>query len=405
MAQVQQLTAAQQLAQQQQAMAVSNSRCQDYLLKVAYPIEQPLPAKRVNVEAQSRYEEIPQNTGLVTGFLLKIDAVVKNESTTEAMTLTPHGTANLLKNVEYFDQNNNQRINSSGWLLNVINSIRGGEPFLEADVTDSKTFGDNFKVLLHPQTIAPETSATVRMYFYIPLAVSAISDLRGAVLANTIGSQQRLNLTFPRNNEAFVATGANAVGAVYTGGTGSFESFEFQIYQHYYDQLPRVTTQDEANWFGLGVGSFIVPLQSLGTFYKIEGKTVSGLASDAEVVVQYGSQYKYLSTTFLLDNGGVLNTGSDIEFVTQRSSSQVNLNKVDPITLAGKARRLLKGSDLPKATYFISNYARPVYTLTYGQFDLVVKTKTVAENARLLVGLEYVVESQVLVNAGTLATS
>ncbi len=408
MAQPQQLTPAQQAAMQQQAMTLSNQRCRAALLSNAYPMEQPLPSMSVNLAQQNKFELIPNNTGLVTGFLLKVDAVIKNSHASDAMTITPFGLANLLQKVEYYDPNNNQRISTTGWHLNLINSIKEGKPFMMANPvapTGNGLYGDNFSVILEPNTIAAGESKAVRFYFYIPLAVSATSDLRGAVLANIPNAQQRLNLTFTRAEEAFLAAAGNPVSSIYRGGTGSFESFEFTVYQHYYDQLKRVTNQDEANFYGVGVGGYIAPMMDLGTYYKLEQTVVSGLSENADKVVQYGSAYKYMSTALVYDNGGEMNAGNDISYITQQSANQVNLNKLDPITWAAKSRRLLGGSDLPKGVYFVPNYDRPIYTLTYGNMSLVVNPKTVNANARLFVGFEYTIESQVLVNAGTIATS
>lgn len=408
MAQAQQLTPAQQAAMQQQAIALSNQRCRAALLAQAYPIEQPLPSMSVDLTRQNKFELIPNNTGLVTGFLLKVDAIIKNSHATEAMTITPFGLANLLEKVEYYDPNNNQRINTTGWHLNMINSIKEGKPFMMANpVTPNGNglYGDNFSVIVEPVTIAAATSAPVRFYYYIPLAVSATSDLRGAVLANIPNAQQRLNLQFTRPENAFLAAAGNPLAAIFRGGTGSFDKFEFTVYQHYYDQLPRVQSQDEANFYGVGVGGYIAPMQDLATYYKLEQTVVSGLSENAEKVVQYGSAYKYMSTSIVYDNGGQMNAGDDISYITQQSANQVNLNKLDPITWAAKSRRLLAGSDLPKGVYFVPNYDRPIYTLTYGNMSLVVNPKTVNANARLFIGFEYTVESQVLVNAGTIATS
>lgn len=393
-------------AQIQQAINVANARAQEFVFQTAYPVEQPLPAQRVDLTRQARFELYPAGAGLVTGFLLQVNATIKNSSETEAATLTEFGTANILKNVEYFDPNNNQRINCSGWLLNTINSVRGGEPFLESDAKSGDSpYGNNFNVLIHPKTIAAGATEQVRMYWYIPLAVSATSDLRGAVLANVAGSQQRLNLTFARNDEAFVQTGSSLTEAVYSGGTCQFESFEFEVVQHYYDQLTTVQTREQSDYFGIGQGGFIVPMKSLATYYKIENTVISGLSANSEREVQYGNAYQYLSTTIVYANGSELNAGSDVDYITQKSANAVNLNKLGPITWAAKARRLLKGADLPKATYFISNYNKPILTTTYGNMVLVFKPKVVNENARLLVGFEYTVESQTLVNAGTIVTA
>src|SRR5271168_3972626 len=79
-----------------------------------------LTAQQINV--------IPRNVGLILGFWVKQQATVVNGSAV-TINLTDFGPANLLSQIQFYDLQNNIRIQVPGWFLNFINSVRSRRPF------------------------------------------------------------------------------------------------------------------------------------------------------------------------------------------------------------------------------------------------------------------------------------
>lgn len=395
MAQVQQLTPAQQQALQNQQALAANLQARNFLLSQAFDVKQQVDSQTFVPSARNVYDVSGTNVGIVKGFVLKVVAKIKNNSATEEASLTSFGPANLLKQVTYYDPNNQRHIETSGWHIALVNTIKGQKPFGSSTPTDSPIkYGDNYDIIDAPATIAAGASATVVMHYWIPLAYSD-TDLSGAVFANVAQSKQRLRLEFATDATAFVATSENELEAVYVSGDAdlTMEEISYTCYQHYLDQLP------------MNNGQYIVPSIDLSTIYLLENTVQAGLTPNADFAVQYGNLYRYLSTIAIFDNGGVLaNRGADVNYLAQRTANFSDYRKASPDTWNLETRKLI-GTDLPPSVYLAENRNRPIYTLQTGNQTFVLNPKTVNQNARLILAYESFVTATHLVNIGTISTT
>lgn len=395
MAQVQQLTPAQQQALQNQQALQANMQARAYLLSQAFDVKQQVDSQTFVPSARNVYDVSGTNVGIVKGFVLKVVARIKNNSATEAASLTNFGVANLLKQVTYYDPNNQRHIETTGWHIAMVNTIKGQKPFGSSTPTDSPIkYGDNYDIIEAPETIAAGESATVVMHYWIPLAYSD-TDLSGAVFANVAQSKQRLRLEFATDATAFVATNENTLEAVYSSDDAdlTFEEISYTCYQHYLDQLP------------MNNGQYIVPSIDLSTVYLLENTVQAGLTPNADFAVQYGNLYRYLSTIAIYDNGGVFTPkGADVNYLAQRTANFSDYRKAQPDTWNLETRKLI-GTDLPPSVYLAENRNRPIYTLQTGNQTFVINPKTVNQNARLILAYESFVTATHLVNIGTISTT
>lgn len=395
MAQVEQLTPAQQAARQNEQAIQANLIARQICLSQAFDVKQQVDSQTFVPSSRSVYDVNGANVGIVKGFLLKVSARVKNNGT-GVMTITPFGIANLLKQVVYYDPNNQRHIETTGWHLAMVNTIKGLKPFGASIPSDSPIkYGDNYDIIDAPQTIAAGATATVTMHYWIPLAYSD-TDLTGAVFANVAQSKQRLRLEFATNSTAFVGATENPLEAVYQGASAAdcvIEEMSYNCYQHYLDQLPMQN------------GQYIVPSIDLSTIYLLENTVVAGLTPNADFAVQYGNLYRYLSTIAIYDNGGQFGVkGADVNYLAQRTANFADYRKATPDTWNLETRKLI-GTDLPSGVYLAESRFRPIYTLQTGQQTFVVNPKTVNQNARLIMAYESFVSATNLVNIGTLSTT
>jgi len=367
-------------ASQQNAMA------RTLILANAVDRFQQIYASTVDASTQNVLNISPRNVGLIKGFWVELTATLTNDDTNTA-TLTDFGPANLLQQVVFTDLQNNTRIQTAGWHLHMNNTARLNMPFLAAHTLSSYpiSYGANWTEISAPGTLAASASGTVVMRYYVPLAYSQ-SDLRGAVYANVVNATMNLQLTL--NNAPFVASGDHTLG-IYSGNSGSIGNVQVTVYQHYLDQLPVQNNQT------------ILPYMDLSTIYELKNTSMSGLQQGQDFPIPYANFRSFLSTSVIYDNGGTLNTGSDINYWALQSANYTQLFKMSPTTLASLAR-LKIGTDYPKGTYYVNHRNRPINTIQYGNMELIINASTVNTNAQLLVGYEDFAMVNYVTGAGSL---
>lgn len=395
MAKVEQLTPAQQQAMLNQQAMAANMQARAYVLSQAFDVKQQVDSQTFVPGARNVFDVSGTNVGIVKGFVLKVVAKITNKSA-DAMAITDFGIANLLKQVTYYDPNNQRHIETTGWHIALVNTIKGQKPFGSSTPTDSPIkYGDNYDIIEAPASIAAGATATVVMHYWIPLAYSD-TDLTGAVFANVAQSKQRLRLEFATDSTAFVAANENSIDAIYKGAGAdqcAIDEISYTCYQHYLDQLP------------MNQGQYIVPQIDLSTVYLLENTVQSGLTPNADFAVQYGNLYRYLSTIAIFDNGGEITAkGADVNYLAQRTANFSDYRKADPSTWNLETRKLI-GTDLPPSVYLAESRQRPIYTLQTGNQTFVLNPKTVRQNARLIMAYESLVTATNLVNIGTISTT
>lgn len=404
MAKVQQLTPAQRAAQQNQTAVSANMQAREVLLQNSYPVIQAIYSETIDPNSAEKITVIPRNVGLVTDFIVDIEAVVANNNTTPANTLiaTDFGAANLLQRAEYRDLANQPHTQTSGWHLHMINTAKQGSIF--GSVTQQENAADypfrwdasTGRVTEMDRTIPGHATtpvkATIKMVFKIPLAYSE-TDLTGAVLANVPQGQQSLELTMATNNSFFTPAAkslATTLAGYYGAGTGDIESMKVTVYQRYLDQIPQG-----------GNGNFIIPLLDISTIYALRETQRQDVTSGSDTNVEYANLYRYLSTVVQLDNKGTP-ADSTIEYVAQRSASFSDIRNL-PV----RQWRLLNSQQFdawtPPGTIYIDNRSKPIFTLEYGNVTLSVRPKGVIDAGAILrLGYEYFQGQDRVTNAGVI---
>src|ERR1700756_2804982 len=202
-------------AQAAARMKAQNDAIRAMILRDSQLMKQQIASATIANSSVTQVNIPTQNVGLITGFLLKVVAQITNPAAgSTTYNLTPNGPANLLQNVIFTDLQNYQRINTSGWHLSVVKSLRSKSPFGSSTPTDSPMgYGSNWTVIKAPATIAVNSTGALTMYFWIPCAFSD-DNLTGAIYANVVNATMNIQLTFATPTQAVVANTADLSLAV-----------------------------------------------------------------------------------------------------------------------------------------------------------------------------------------------
>ncbi len=370
------------------------------VLAQGYPMLQSIYTNVIQPAAQNTIQLPPQNVGMIKGFMLKLSALVTNPgSGSSALALTNFGPANLLQNLIFTDLQNYQRINTSGWHLSLLNTLRQGRPFLSSTPSDSPMgYGSNWPIIKAPSSIAAGATGTINMYFWIPLAYSE-NDLTGAIYANVVNATMNLQLQFATAAQAVVSNTSDPTTAIYQGAGAvagvTLTNLNVQVYQAYIDQLP------------IGPKGPILPSVDLNTMYEIKNTTLSAVVQGSDFYIPYSNFRHFLSTAAIFNNqnAGVYPApGSDINYWSIRSANATDLRKADPYTWQSFTRRKLM-TDAPVPTYIFDTRDKPIYTTQQGNMSLVLNASLVNAGANIPVGWEMLANVSNLLNASSLAAS
>ena len=162
-----------------------DSQITNLILTVGEDMTQPIASGAFVPNGSNNTVNVPMRlVGLTRGFIVKIVSTYTNTGTGTAA-LTEFGPANEISNFTLTDLDNYQRINTSGWHMNLLNTAKEGFPFgaalLSTAMDTPVAYGNNYSVISSPGTIAATTgSATVQMYYWVPCAYGK-RDLRGAL--------------------------------------------------------------------------------------------------------------------------------------------------------------------------------------------------------------------------------
>ncbi|HMD54683.1 MAG TPA: hypothetical protein VKJ65_09060, partial [Phycisphaerae bacterium] len=368
---------------------------------------------------------IPRNVGLIKGFWVKLVCSILNPDGTDSSDLTDFGPANLLSQIQFNDLNNNTRIQTSGWHMSFLNSIKARRPFGSSLISDSvypsvpggtqtgvqtpMNFGAGMVGTIaavgnDAGTPTPGASAitagevgTLTMWYYIPLAYSQ-DDLRGAIYANVVNATMQLNLTL--NPSIGALPGADATLAVYQGATGqTAKNLNVQttvsVHQEYWDQLP------------IGKGGVLLPILDLATIYEMKNTVFASMTQGQDFPMQYPNFRDFLSTSLVYVNtgaGGVRAYGGDINYWALQSANFTNIWKMEPGLIATMLRNHL-WTDPPKGWYYFGSRQKPISTVQYGNMELVLNANVAGTGCYALVGYEDFALVQTLSQAGSLAAN
>lgn len=339
----------------------------------------------------------PINVGLVLRYIIEVSGTITNSGST-TITLTDTGLANLFgpNGVVYTDLNNYQRINTSGLHLTLVANGKRRRPLGATFDTNKRGTADatlmsemlnvnpaSWGVFQAPATIATGVSANFRAVFELPLAYSN-KDLRGAIWANVLNAVQQITLQF---NTAICAAGtADTTYAIYSGATGSAASItsaQTTIYQHYYDQLPKVQGQG-------GVITTLLPQLSLSTVYELKQLRNTAIPQNQEFYYAYSNQRSFLSTYAVYNNNGLASGrtyGTDVLYWALLAANATYIWKLDPLEVARESRDHLL-TDLPAGIYYFPSREHNIATLQYGNVQLTLNATSASAGDYLDVMLE-----------------
>lgn len=374
-----------------------NDQAQALVLAGARPMIQPTMSQTVPGSNTAQGQTITfnlNNVGLQTKLTVEITGSLACPAG-ETITATPWSLANLFSQVVLTDLSNIQRINTTGLHLFALASLRSRGAFGAAFVNDSPVkMGSNFSVIDGPASVN-NAAGTVNftMFFELPLAYHD-NDLRGAIYSNVTNAQWRLQLTV--NPNFFSGSGAtDTLFSCYQSNqanpAATLTNFKIVVYQHYLDQLPRGSN-----------GQPIVPLFSLSWNYLIINTVSTGMVATQDFPVQYANFRTFLSTIAIFDNGGTLNTGSDVNYVAIQVANQTYLERLDPLMSSLRTRQML-GDDYPAGTYVFDHRRWPIVTDQFGNTQFVLNASQVNAGANLQMMYEMLSIQNQAINAGSLA--
>lgn len=345
----------------------------------------------------------PRNVGLILGFWVNVNLTITNGSAVQ-IDLSDFGPWNALQQIQFNDLNNNTRIQTTGWHLGMVDSIKHRRPFGTSLVRGSGfdspvSYGANWiGQIAAPAVIAPAGVGTVNMWYWVPLAYSD-ADYRGAVYANVVNATMQLNLAF--NGAPVVQNGTDSTSALYFGHSAGSTSLAVisnatvTVFQTYLDQLP------------VGQAGVILPILDLATIYEFKNTALTAIVPGQDFPIQYANFRDFLSSTFVFVNtgsSGARGVGADLNFLALQSANFTNIWKETPALFQLKNRNHLQ-VDPPPGMYYYSSREKPISTVQYGNMQFLFNAITANAGAYVLAGFEDFALVQTLSMAGSLAAS
>lgn len=376
--------------------AQANLATRQFVLNQSIEIKQQIYSTSVD-PAVNPVVNVPfQNIGLIKYFLVKVQGTLRNTGGVNAATRTPLGASNVLSQIQLTDYQNTVRINTTGWHLALVTSAK--QPLVFGGAYSPNVpegFGANWPIMTAPATIATGTDATVSYYYVVPCAYTG-NDLTGAIYAGLVNATAQLQLTI--NNKPGGVTGdPQSPLALYTSATGLVDvvwkaatTVKITVWQVYLDQLPYSSD-----------GLPILPMQDLNTVYELKNTSLSAMVANQDFNIAYANFRNFLSTTVVFNNGGTLNTGSDINYWALIAANSQQQFKMGADEAALYARGIF-AADPPNGVYYFDNRAKPINTQQYGNMNLVINANTVNAYAACLVGFEDFAQVQTIVQYGAL---
>ena len=340
---------------------------------------------------------VPRNVGLIKRFIVEVAGNLVNTDGAAASLATVLGLSNVLSNVSFFDLNNNQRINTTGWHLAILKQMKNRHMapnvWSKTPTAVDSLIADEFNQPVFPVVTytPPAKGATqaFRAVFEIPLAYSD-DDLRGAVYANVINATMQLQLTL--NPNPFSGAGTDSTLNVVTFA-GNFTNVTVTVYQVYLDQLP------------VGKNGVVLPIVDLSTIYELKTTNFNPVALNQDFPIPYANFRDFLSTTAIFNSTGLtagLTAGTDINYWALQSANFTNIWKIDPLLAAQRVREIL-GGDIGHGIYYFSHRRKPISTTQYGNMELILNASVAAAASYLLIGWEDFALVNTLTQAGSLA--
>lgn len=332
-----------------------NSNARNALLATGTPMRKNLGVAGPFSPGQTARVKL-DNIGVLTSLDIVVTASI---DITSAATASKVGVENLVPSISFSDFDNVDRVVISARQLRALNSIRQRRGY-DDDYADAAN-GAPIRVL--PTAVG--NGQIMRFQIRLPLAYDPNSDLRGAVLAQTIRGEQYVTLKLADGGGIF----GSDDDAVYSAGAGTVSNIQVQVFQNY------IQPQN------IG-GHMPLPLQDLLTVYELNGtlKSSDGLAVNQAKHIYYPNVRQVLSSLHTYMNGGVLAYGTDVKELVLNANSNTDLKQYNPLDLLSNQRNLL-GTDLIPGTYYIDTRRVPIDTQLYGNVQFLFTPSDVQASA------------------------
>lgn len=326
----------------------------------------------------------PTCSGIQQYMTLRVYGKIKNSGATIA-SRTEYGAANLLDNIAYTDPFGIDRTSIDGIGLELMNLGRQRDP-IGAISTIDNNYGVNFRAWgsdVMPPTIAAGATVDFSHTFILPFAYSN-ADQRGAIMANQAGSNQLLRIQFPDKGTAFKLPTDNSLKALYTSTAVNmtFEELNYEL----------VTATKN---YGIDVAN--LPVEDFATSYILQGGAYTGMAAGSDFKIPYQAGRSHVRTFAVYDNGGILNTGSDVNSLTLLFGGSQDVMRLSP-ELHNLESKWSFPCGLPAGTYYQTHEDQPNGGLnivnTGGSADFVMQMKTVNANATVYQYVDYFAQGQ-----------
>lgn len=336
------------------------------------------------------------NVGLIRRFYLVLSGTV-NCAATYTATPTLFGLPNLVSNIQFTDQNNRLRVNTSGIHLHYVASEKRRRAFGAAIVastghSDPTGLGSNFPVQVSTGAVSGGTAKNFTFILEIPV-VNSNTDLSGAIYANQTTSNNTLQFTL--NPNAFV-NGSDPYNAAYIMsaalGTSlpTLTNLTWTLYQDFLDQLPIDNT-----------GFAVLPQQDISWALVYQNINPGVQIAGADNLYALPPFNVYQNLMLFWDNpafNGANGVGSDVDYIKTQISNTYVLKQFDPKMLAVMTRNIL-GCDFGGAVGAANAFSGGVYSLDFrhkplavnqlSSTNIVFRPNTVNAGANLQIGQEY----------------
>lgn len=396
--------------QQQMSPEQANQFCRDLIIAKSQMCTLQLPSQVLTAAqiaaGQTQMSFTGQNVGLVKGFWCQIAFEVTNTGGSVG-NLTGRGAFNVVQRFQYYDLLYNNRIDTSGFYISLLDSAKIGWGFggTYAANLPNGIGGNNFPVNQGATTIIATTGDNLcNVFYYIPLAYSA-TDTTGAVFAQTTGGTQSLVITinptpgYTTNDSLYAIYGGTGTVVTYKTGT----SVTANVWQDYWGQLPNV--RDDKT----GELTYLVPTLDIGTSYDLKQTVQAGPTVGTQFPLQVPNYRKMLSIIAIFDNfnSGAPNgeaafgTGTDISNWLLQAANYTPIRSWTPGLLNVQNRNTLLG-DMPKGSYLFDFRSMPLDAAVYGNIQITM-TPAVVNSAVAYVyyGFEALADSAVVTQAGS----
>lgn len=331
--------------------------------------------------------------GFVKKFLVEVQATISAGAGNQ-LTLSKLGSMNFFSNIILTDLSNQQRMNTTGWHLQAVQSAKYKFPYAGSmTATDTPLgFGNNFtKTQQAPAIINGVVAANNFSAMYEVPVTYGDADLRGGIFAGVVGATAQIQLQF--NPNISVAGGQDATLACYSGVAASaavLPSVTVTVYQVYLDQLP------------IGSQGPILPLLDMNVGYMFNNTAQAGLVTNQPIQILYANYRQFMSTTVIYDDAGTLTpNGTDITNWSIQTANLVNIFQVD-VNIVSLWSRLMMDIDFPTGMYYFSHRSKPIATVVQGNMALVAQLSTANAGASLLIGWESLAQFNQITGAGSL---